>query len=193
MGKQLSIDQAIHKIIIRFSNILLETQVFILHIIGHVPSHSFRWMCYAIAGIKMGKGSVIHTGARFFDPKNIIIGNDSIIGENAILDGREVLKIGSHVDIASAVMIYNSQHNIHSENFESESGTVIIEDYVFIGPRATILPGVTIGRGAVIAAGAVVTKNVDAFSIVGGVPATKIGERKNKNPHYVLGRTRLFR
>lgn len=193
MGKQLSTDQVIQKVIVRLSNILLEARVFILHIIGHVPSHSLRRMCYTVAGIKMGKGSVIHTGARFFDPTNIMIGDDTIVGEDAVLDGREVLKIGNHVDIASEVMIYNSEHNIHSENFESTSGPVIIEDYVFIGPRVIILPGVTVGQGAVIAAGAVVTKDVDAFSIVGGVPAAKIGERTNKDLHYVLGRTRLFR
>ncbi|KKQ96441.1 MAG: Acetyltransferase, partial [Candidatus Woesebacteria bacterium GW2011_GWA1_39_12] len=69
---------------------------------------------------------------------------------------------------------------------------VEIKDYVFIGPRAIILPGVSIGRGAVVAAGAVVTKNVPDFAIVGGVPAKVIGERKNKNLNYRLGRARLF-
>lgn len=192
-GKLLTSAQAMHKIIIRLSNIWLETQVFLLHIAGHVPSHTFRRLCYVMAGVQIGKGSIIHTGARFYDPKNIVIGEDSIVGENAVLDGRASLKIGNHVDLASDIMIYNSEHNIQSENFESVSGQVIIEDYVFIGPRVIILPGVTIGQGAVIAAGAVVTKNVDSFSIVGGVPATVIGERKNKDLHYILGRSRLFR
>ncbi|MFI5205556.1 MAG: DapH/DapD/GlmU-related protein, partial [Candidatus Paceibacterales bacterium] len=64
--------------------------------------------------------------------------------------------------------------------------------YVFIGPRAIILPGVKIGKGAVVAAGAVVTTSVKDFEIVGGVPAKVIGERKNKNPRYKLGRARLF-
>ncbi len=55
-----------------------------------------------------------------------------------------------------------------------------------------ILPGVKIGNGAVVAAGAVVTKDVLPLSIVGGVPAKEISQRKLENPHYQLGRAALF-
>jgi maltose O-acetyltransferase len=89
-------------------------------------------------------------------------------------------------------MVYNSEHDLESEEFDAIVAPVEIGDYVFIGPRAIILPGVKIGRGAVVAAGAVVTKSVPDFIIVGGVPAKEIGERKNKNPDYKLGRARLF-
>jgi maltose O-acetyltransferase len=132
-------------------------------------------------------------GARFYDPRNVVIGEDSILGEGIVLDGRALLTIGSHVDIASEVMIYNSQHDTESETFQAEDKPVVIEDYVFIGPRAIILPGVRIGKGAVVAAGAVVTKDVAPFAVVGGVPAKIIGERKNKNLNYRLGRARWFR
>ena len=89
-------------------------------------------------------------------------------------------------------MIYNSEHDLEAEDFVAIEEPVKIGDYCFIGPRAIILPGVTIGKGAVVAAGAVVTKDVDDFAIVGGVPAKVIGERKNKNLKYRLGRARLF-
>jgi len=125
--------------------------------------------------------------------KNISIGSDTIIGENVILDGREKIVIGNHVDFASEVMIYNSQHDINSDDFHAVSAPVIVKDYVFIGPRAIILPGVTVGKGSVVAAGAVVTKDVADFTIVAGVPAKVIGERKNKNPKYKLGRAAWFR
>jgi len=89
-------------------------------------------------------------------------------------------------------MIYNDEHNIHSPNFENSFGPVTIGDYVFIGPRAIIMPDITIGNGAVVAAGAIVTKNIPAFEVWGGIPAKKISDRKIKNPNYKLGRAMWF-
>ena len=191
-GKALTGAEVFGKIVNRIKNIWLELIVFKLHLAGCVPLHSYRKFIYKIFGIKIGKGSTIHMKARFYDPRNIVIGEDTIVGEGAVLDGRDKLLIGSHVDIATDVMIYNSQHDVNGENFVATNAPVKIEDYVFIGPRAIILPGVTIGRGAVIAAGAVVTKNVEPFTIVGGVPARPIGERKLQNPNYKLGSFKLF-
>lgn len=192
MGKPLSTHQASKKIVNRMFNWILDIELLIVTWAGLVPSHLFRLLLYQMAGMKIGKGSRIHIGARFFYPANIEIGQDSIIGDNVFLDGRDKLKIGNHVDIASQVMIYNSEHNINAEDFHAVIDTVEIEDYVFIGPRVIILPGVKIGKGAVVAAGAVVTKDVGEFQIVGGVPAQVIGERKLKDPKYRLGRARLF-
>lgn len=193
-GKSLTVAQFINKIIDRGKNIALETQIFFLHyIVGYIPSHELRKLCYRLAGVKIGKNSTIHMEARFYDPRNIKVGEDTVIGEKVVLDGRAHLIIGNHVDIASETMIYNSQHDINSEFFNPTTDSVIIEDYVFIGPRSIILPGVIIGKGAIVAAGAVVAKSIPPFAVVGGVPAKIIGERKNKNLHYVLGRPRLFR
>lgn len=192
-GKVLTMIEIFGKGINRIKNIWLELIVFKLHLAGCVPSHNYRKFIYRIFGIKIGKGSTIHMKARFYDPRNISIGVDSIIGEGVVLDGRDLLTIGSHVDIASEVMIYNSEHNINDESFIATNAPVKIEDYVFIGPRVIILAGVTVGRGAIVGAGAVVTKDVPPYAIVGGVPAKIIGERRNKDLHYRLGRARWFR
>ena len=192
MGKSLTGQQAVKKIINRLNNILLDFELMLLRWAGLIPSHTIRLFIYKLTGMKIGSASVIHMWCNFFDPGGIKIGRDSIIGDHAFLDGRASLEIGDHVDIASQVLIYNSQHDIDSDDFKAQYGKVKIEDYVFIGPRAIILRGVTIGRGAIVGAGAVVSKNVAPFTIVAGVPAVKIGERKNNNPRYTLGRARLF-
>jgi len=192
-GKTLTTEEFSKKATNRVVAILREFEVFILHLVGYFPSHIVRKFFYIMTGMEIGSGSAIHMGARFYNPKNISIGKDTIIGEGVVLDGRDKLRIGDHVDIATDVMIYNCQHDIHSDDFAAVAREVTIGDYVFIGPRVIILPGVTIGRGAVVAAGAVVTKDVNEFEIVGGVPAKVIGERTNKELHYKLGRAAWFR
>lgn len=191
-GKTLSFGEALPKIFNRFYNYWLDFELMLLRWAGHIPSHIVRKMKYRFFGIKIGKGSTIHMWASFYQPKNIKIGEDTIIGDHAFLDGRASLTIGNHVDIASYVMIFNSEHDLSSEDFSATEEPVEIGDYVFIGPRAIILPGVKVGKGAIVAAGAVVTKDVPEFTIVGGVPAKEIGERPNKNLNYKLGRARLF-
>lgn len=189
-GKELTMSQVFNKGLNRVFNVFLDFELYILYLVGYIPIHTIRNVFYVLAGIK--NDGIIHMWARFYNPANIEIGKDSIIGDHAFLDGRAKIKIGNHVDIASEVMIYNSEHDLESEDFTARNEPVEIGDYVFIGPRAIIMPGVKIGKGAVVAGGAVVTKDVDEFMIVGGIPAKVISERKNKNPHYILGRARLF-
>jgi acetyltransferase-like isoleucine patch superfamily enzyme len=192
MGRPLGMKETISKVVNRLANYWLDLILMKLRWIGNIPSHFIRKFFYKLVGIKIGKGATIHMWANFFQPKNISIGEGTIIGDHAFLDGRAPLKIGKEVDIASSVMIYNSEHDLESEDFRAREEPVEIDDYVFIGPRVIILPGVKIGKGAVVAAGAVVTSDVPEFAIVGGIPARVIGERKNKNPQYHLGRPRLF-
>ncbi len=191
-GRTLSSTEATGKIINRMQSWWKDFKLLIVNRSGWCPFWTWRKFVYRLAGLKIGKGSKVHVFARFFEPKNIEIGEDSVVGESAFLDGRTKIEIGSHVDIASQVLIYNSQHDIDDTGFGAIEKPVAVEDYVFIGPRAIILPGVKIGRGAVVAAGAVVTRDVEAGKVVGGVPAREIRTRKLTDFKYRLGRKRLF-
>jgi acetyltransferase-like isoleucine patch superfamily enzyme len=191
-GKPLGIDRAVNKILARLQSYLLDFHLLLLWIIGYIPSHTIRGLVYRLSGIKLGDKAIIHMGARFFNPGNISIGAGSLIGDHVFLDGRASLHIGKQVDMASQVMVYNSEHDLTDPYMTAISEPVKIEDYVFIGPRVIIMPGVTIGRGAVVAGGAVVTRDVPELTIVGGVPAKEIGKRNIKSLNYNLGRPRLF-
>lgn len=192
-GKELSNLEILGKGTKRIRWIWLDFWLFILNRLAYeMPIHFIRNLFYRISGMKIGKNSYIHMWSRMYNPAGIEIGEGTIVGDHAFLDGRASLIIGNHVDIASQVLIYNSEHDVHSDGFDPIEEPVEIGDYAFIGSRVTILPGVKIGRGAIVAAGAVVTESVKDFEIVGGVPAKVIGERKNKNLRYKLGRARLF-
>jgi len=199
-GRDLSSGEVIHKVSNRFVAIYLEFVTgFLWWFVGFIPFHSLRNFFYLLSGMKLGRGSTLHMMARIYDPRHIVIGEDTLIGEKATLDGRKQLAnsegglvIGSHVDIASEVMIWTSQHDLKDATMKAIEAKVTIGDYVFIGPRAIILPGITIGKGAVVAAGAVVTKDVPERAIVAGVPAKVIGERAMTDFNYKLGRPRWF-
>src|SRR3989338_4538876 len=123
-GKELSGSEVARKTGSRIKSIFLEFDIFLLHLLGYFPSHHVRRFFYRIGGVKIGKGSSLHMGIRFYNPKNITIGDDTIIGEGTVLDGRDKLEIGNHVDLASEVMVYNSQHDISAEHFAAVESVV---------------------------------------------------------------------
>lgn len=156
-----------------------DLRLYLLTMAGYIPSHRIRNGIYRWMGVKRGKTSSIHWRARFFCPEGLTIAEHTIIGNDAFFDARDTITIGENVNIAAEVRIYTREHDIDDPFFAECGGPVVIEDYVYIGTRVTILPGVRIGRGAVVASGAVVTKDVPPFMLVGGVPAKVIRERSH--------------
>ena len=166
-------------------------ELFALTSAGYVPSHRIRRFVYAFSGLVYPKTSSIHWQARFFVPSKLHISENCILGNNGFYDAREGIYLGSNVNIAAEVRIYTREHDIDSPDFSEVGGPVVIGDYVYIGTRVTVLPGVTIGTGAVVASGAVVTKNVEPYTLVGGVPAKFIRYR-SRDLTYTLQYAKKF-
>ena len=158
-----------------------------------------RWFIRMLAPLYQhrGKHSVVHRSARMDTPPyrkfslgdysviesfacinnavgDVIIGDHTRIGLHNTIIGP--VTIGCHVNLAQGITVTALNHNFEdSDKRIDEQGVstipVTIEDDIWIGANAVILPGVTIGNHSVVAAGAVVTKNVPPHSLVAGVPA----------------------
>jgi acetyltransferase-like isoleucine patch superfamily enzyme len=145
-----------------------------------VPSHRIRRWVQRKMGLHIGSHSWLLLGVEIRNARNVRIGNHCAINARVLLDGRGGrIAIGDNVDIAQDTHIWTLQHDPHSDTHATVGADVTIGDYAWVAARSTILPGVNIGRGAVIATGAVVTRDVPPLTIVAGVPARTIGERRS--------------
>lgn len=169
------------------------------YIIAYVPSHTIRCAWYRhMLGWDIGRGVSIlmgpyiqMTGIRT-SGRRVSIGSGTVINQRCLIYTSGGLVIGSNVSISAEVALITGTHDINDPEFPSDYRPIVIDDYAWIGTRAMILQGVTIGQGAVVMAGAVVTKDVEPFAVVGGVPARQITERALRNPSYHLIERPLF-
>jgi acetyltransferase-like isoleucine patch superfamily enzyme len=130
-------------------------------------------------------GKKVDESFRLFPPfytdfgKNITIGRDVFINSGCHFQDQGGITIGDGSLIGHNVVLATINHDLTPlNNRENHYAPIVIEEHVWIGSNATILPGVTIGRWAVVAAGAVVTKDVEEYTVVGGVPAKEIRKVK---------------
>lgn len=160
--------------------------------ISVIPSHVFRkWFYRNIMKFHIGKNGHIFMHCNFDSSGGLSIGEYTVVNSKCRLDTRGGIKIGKNVSVSQEVIILTADHDFNSPDFAGRNRPVTIEDYVWIGTRAMILPGVTIGRGALIAAGAIVTKNVEPFTMVAGIPA-KFVKRRFEEVSYNTYYKRLF-
>ncbi len=142
---------------------------------GPLPDRIKRLIlrCY---GARVGRNPTIYAGVWIRPIQGLSLGDNVSIGKDVIITTAGTVTIGHNVMIGHGTKIISANHvippgrgRIRFAGHKNEP--VVIEDDVWIGAQAVILPGVRIGEGAVVAAGAVVTKDVPPFTVVGGVPA----------------------
>lgn len=148
-------------------------------IIDCIPSWRIRRAYYQKAlKIKIDKNAFIQMGCYIYRSfSELHIGENTIINRNCTLDRRGGLYIGANVNISAEVAIYTGGHQPNSSDFGYYQKKVVIEDHVWLGTRSMIMPGVHVKKGALVLPGAIVTKDVEEYCIVGGIPAIKCGER----------------
>ena len=136
-------------------------------------------------GTNITSGRYLRLYASGNTDEEIIIGNNVSFNDNVMLnaDCGGYILIGDNVLIGPNVVFRASNHNYIKKDTlikqqGHKKGRIIIEDDVWIGANVVILPDVVIKKGSVVAAGAVVSKDVESYKVVGGIPAKVISERK---------------
>jgi len=147
-------------------------------ILARVPMRRLRQLYLRRYLGQLGAGTSVQMGCRFLNGRKIHLGFNNVINFGCLFDGRKFeVRTGSNVSIGPEAAILTLGHDPYSSDFSDRGGAVVIGDHAWIGFRALILPGITIGEGAVVGAGSVVSRDVEPYSIVAGVPARKVGER----------------
>ena len=149
------------------------------HIVDRVPTVGLRMRLYKWLGVSFDdpRQTTIMLGTHVEKPGKLRIGSRSVIGPGCLLDARGGLTIGQSVNITGDCRFMSAKHDVNDPDFTAVFEPIVVGDRAWVALGATVLGGVTIGEGAVVAAGAVVTKDVEPYSVVGGVPAVKIGDR----------------
>lgn len=132
-----------------------------------------------LSGMQCGSGVILQKNIFYGNPRNLRIGNKSVVCRGAFLDGYDKISLGDNVVIAFGVTFITSNHEMGSA--ERRTGRlfgspIVVGDGVWIAARATIGPGVEIGAGSMVSSGTVVMKSVPANSLVSGVPGTVVME-----------------
>lgn len=150
------------------------------HVVTHLPIYALRrrYLTFVL-GYDIDRSSAIHLGC-FFTGAVIKIGANSVINRRCYLDGRGGLTIGKSVSVSPETYILTASHDPHDDRFRSVMSPVVIEDHVWLGARAVVLPGAKIGRGAILGAGAVAGKTIPPRAIYVGNPARQVGERRGE-------------
>ncbi|QYJ02979.1 acyltransferase [Nocardioides panacisoli] len=158
----------------------LDLGIAVRHVVLNVVAGSvllprpLRRLVYLLAGVD-ARTSNVFPGVRLTGTA-LSLGEQTFLNHDCYLDvGKGRIDIGARCHLAPAVMVLTATHDLAAADRRAERYlTTTIEDDVWLGARATVLPGVTIGRGCVVAAGAVVTEDCAPGGLYAGVPARRV-------------------
>ncbi len=165
--------------------VCLVAEEYVAWIVRYLPGYegfALRHLFYKLLFKRLGGFAYFYPGTRLQHVYGIEAGKNLHVNTNAYLYGRGGLVLGDDVLIGPNAVIVSSQHTYEQRDVPvvyqgHHRERTVIGNRVWIGANACVMPGVTVADGTIVAAGAVVTKDTEPYTIVGGVPAEKIGDR----------------
>ena len=141
------------------------------------PVYSIKNLLLKLFGAKIGSGLKVKPCVNIKYPWLLTIGDNVWIGEEVWIDNLVMITIGSNVCLSQGVLLLTGNHDYKKTTFNLITGSIILEDGVWIGAKAIVSPSVTAGSHSVLTSGSIATKNLEAYSVYQGNPAVKIRER----------------
>jgi putative colanic acid biosynthesis acetyltransferase WcaF len=141
------------------------------------PCHAWRAFLLRLFGAKIGKGVHIYPAVQIWAPWNLEVGDETGVGNGAILYTQGKIILGKRVVISQGVHLCSGSHDYTKSGFPLFTKDIIVEDQAWVAAEAFVHCGVTIGEGAVIGARSVVSKNMPAWMVCAGHPCKPIKER----------------
>jgi putative colanic acid biosynthesis acetyltransferase WcaF len=142
------------------------------------PVYGLKVALLRLFGAKIGQLVEVKPCVNIKYPWLLTIGNEVWIGECVWIDNLVMVTIGNNVCISQGAMILTGSHNYKKTSFNLITGSVVLEDGVWIGAKAIVNQGLTIASHAVLTSGSVATKNLEPYSVYQGNPAVKIRDRE---------------
>lgn len=146
------------------------------------PMHAWRAAILRAFGAQLGEAVHIYPTAKIWAPWNLICDESATIGEDAIVYNPKLVRLGSHAIVSQYAYLCGATHDYQDPAFPLTAYEINLGAYSWICARATVQPGVTVGDGAVLALGSVATRDLQPWTVYGGIPARPL---KKRNPHSV--------
>ena len=143
------------------------------------PLHRWRAFLLRCFGAKLGRNVHIYPRATIWAPWNLICEDTVAIADEAIIYNPSIISLGSHATISQHAYLCGATHAHEDPAFPLISFPISIGEYAWVCARATLQPGVNVGRGAVLALGSVASKDLQPWTVYGGIPARKIKDRRD--------------
>ncbi len=146
------------------------------------PLNAWRLFWLRRFGATVHGAPFVHGRASVIRPWNLTLHERSCLGDGAVAYCLAAVELGVGATLAQEAYLCTGTHDFEQPHIPLKTAAIVVGEHAFIGLRAIVLPGVTIGAGSVVGAGAIVTRDTDAWVIVGGNPARPIGRRRPQPP-----------
>jgi putative colanic acid biosynthesis acetyltransferase WcaF len=146
------------------------------------PFHAWRAFLLQCFGAKLARNCHIYASARIWAPWNLVCEELATIGDEAMVYNPARITLGSHAIVSQQAYLCGATHDYDDPKFPLIAFPITIGAYAWVCARATVQAGVTLGEGSVLALGSVATRDLEPWTVYGGMPARKIKMRRKTQP-----------